>query len=286
MLPATDIEGKEQGLIHSLPPTGIVIRLGDVTKRNYEPIAQQIQEFIFDKKDEAGAEGAVIGLSGGIDSTVSAYLACKALGKEKVLGLIMPDSRVTPKQDVNDAKAVSRALQIESKNIDISRIHVKYMTKLHPHRVAEGNLRARIRMSILYYHANLLNQLVLGTGDRSEALIGYFTKYGDGGVDLQPLAGLYKTQVRELGRHLGVSTQIIAKKSSPRLWRGHGAEAEIGATYEDIDRILYAIFDLKLSEEQTAEETGLDTKLVDRVMTMHRQTAHKRTIPYSVQPSP
>ncbi|MBI4258581.1 MAG: NAD+ synthase [Thaumarchaeota archaeon] len=261
-----------------------MIRLEDITKRDYRTISHQIQQFILNKKTEAGAEGIVIGLSGGVDSSASTYLACRALGKEGVLGLIMPDARVTPKQDIDDAKTIAKTLRVDSKLIDIATIHQSYMRHLPQDKISEGNLRARIRMTILYHHAKTFNRLVLGTGDRSEALIGYFTKYGDGGVDLQPLAGLYKTQVKELARFLAVPSQIISKKSSPRLWRGHEAETEIGASYEDIDRILYTVFDLNFNEKKASEETGLNMKLIRRILAMHKQSTHKRNPPPVMQP--
>lgn len=135
---------------------------------------KKIAAFIKRKVGEGGAEGAVLGMSGGIDSAVTAHLCTEALGSRRVMGLIMPDLRATPEQDVKDAKLVASELGIETKEIDVAPIHKAFMKSLGPNRLAEGNLRARIRMSLLYYHASAMNRLVAGTGDRSELLIGYF----------------------------------------------------------------------------------------------------------------
>lgn len=257
--------------------------LEKMTKLDFERVSRCIEVFIKSKVCEAGASGVVLGLSGGLDSSTAAYLAVRALGRGSVLCLMLPDSRVTPPSDVEDARAVAEALGVEAVSIDISSIHSAYMGYLKPHRLAEGNLRARIRMSILYYYANLLNRLVLGTGDRSEALLGYFTKYGDGGVDLQPLAGLYKTQVRALASYLGVPKRIVAKRSSPRLWVGQMAEDELGLSYEDIDRILYSIFDLGMGVEDVSRSLGVAIEKVNSLVGRHRVTEHKRHPPPSAK---
>jgi len=255
--------------------------LSKITLLNFEQISKGIADFIRREVAEAGATGVVMGLSGGLDSSTAAYLAVKALGEDSVLGLILPDSGITPIQDVEDAKEVARNLGIETIFLDIASIHDTYMKYLKSHRLAEGNLRARIRMCILYYYANLLNRLVLGTGDKSEALIGYFTKYGDGGVDIQPLAQLYKTQVRALASYLNVPRQIVAKKSSPRLWAGQQAEDELGLVYEDIDRILYCLFDLNMSVDEISKNLGIPLNKVVSILSRHRATAHKRQPPPS-----
>jgi NAD+ synthase len=258
--------------------------LKKIASLDFELVAKDIEEFIRREVSSAGASGVVLGLSGGLDSSTAAYLAVRALGKDSVLGLLLPDSRITPSVDVEDAKAVADSLGIETIYIDISTIHSAYMGYLKPDRLAEGNLRARIRMCILYYYANLLNRLVLGTGDRSEALIGYFTKYGDGGVDIQPLAGLYKTQVRALAAYLGVPERIVAKRSSPRLWAGQMAEDELGLSYEDIDSILYSVFDLKMGVEEASRSLGLPLNKVLYILNRHQATKHKRQQPPSPMP--
>ncbi|MCD6095129.1 MAG: NAD(+) synthase, partial [Thermoprotei archaeon] len=144
---------------------------------------------------------------------------------------------------------------------------------------ANGNLKARIRMCLLYYYANVNNALVIGSSDKSEILIGYFTKYGDGGVDLLPIGDLYKTQVRQLAIGLGVPKKIAYKPSSPRLWPGHMAEDELGLSYEEIDIILYAYHDLGLSEDEIVQRCNVSADKVKRVISMVRNSEHKRKMP-------
>ena len=242
-------------------------------------VKRRAASFIKRKVEESQAEGAVIGLSGGIDSAVTAYLSVEALGSRRVMGLIMPDLRATPDEDVRDAKLVASELCIETKDIDIAPIHKAYMKVLEPNRLAEGNLRARIRMSLLYYHANMMNRLVVGTGDRSELLLGYFTKYGDGGVDVLPIADLYKTEVRSLGEVLGINRRIIAKQSSPRLWPGHIAEAEIGMSYETIDRLFKLRFEEGLDVPAIAAKMKLSQAKLGAILAKYEASEHKRQMP-------
>ncbi|MEM4416688.1 MAG: NAD+ synthase [Nitrososphaerota archaeon] len=205
-----------------------------LTDLDYKSVEKGLVSFISDYVERAGAEGVVVGLSGGVDSSVVATLCVRAVSRERVLGLIMP-AGFTPAEDVEDARWLASWLQIRHKIIPIDPIVSAYASQLGvdierpDSRLAYANLRARIRMSILYFHANLLNYLVAGTGDKSEILIGYFTKYGDGGVDFLPLAGLYKTQLRQLAKSLGLPDRIAFKPSSPQLYPGHKAVDEIPA---------------------------------------------------------
>ncbi len=249
-------------------------------KLEWKDVVERISGFTKGMVAGAKANGVVLGVSGGIDSAVTAYLMVRALGKDKVLALIMPDSSVTPEEDVKDAKKVVEELDISYELIEISDI-VKAYSKASffnwEDKLPIGNLRARIRMSLLYLAANSKNLLVAGTGDRSEILLGYFTKYGDGGVDFLPIGDLYKTQVRWLGEHLGVPESIVKKPSSPRLWKGQIAEDEIGLTYDRVDLILHAIFDLKMSFDRVSSIFGDEP--VRRVLELHSKSAHKRAMP-------
>jgi NAD+ synthase len=149
---------------------------------------------------------------------------------------------------------------------------------LEPDIKALGNLRARIRMNVLYYYANLKNLTVLGSSDKSEYNIGYFTKFGDGAADTLPIVSLYKTQVREMAKNLGIDQNIISKKSSPHLWPNHEAEYEIGAEYEQIDTILYCILEKKLSVENTISESEISENIVRKIFQLYDNSVHKRVL--------
>jgi NAD+ synthase len=249
--------------------------LAKLVTMDFDKTSRRIQDFIASYVRDASAEGIVIGLSGGLDSSVAVKLCVEALGKKKVLGLVLP-SKETPLQDVNDAKALARELGIRSKTIDIEPIVDKFMQVLPNEKKTKGNLMARIRMSILYHHAYDEKRLVVGTSDKSEFLIGYYTKYGDGGADLLPIADLYKTQVRALGAFLGVPKTILQKKSSPALWKGHLAEKEIGMEYEVLDPILHLLVDKKMDAKEVAEKLGTNIAKVKKVQEMIKGSGHKR----------
>jgi NAD+ synthase len=206
----------------------------------YKKIVKTIIEFISAEVKSRKSTGVVVGISGGLDSAVATYLAVKALGPKKVFGLILPDSDVTPKGDTTHAEDIAKRLEIKYKIIEVGKIKKLCLDKNLPHsyKLAKANLLVRLRMSLLYFHAAATNRLVLGTGDKSELRLGYFTKYGDGAADLFPIADLYKTEVRELAQYLSVPKNIVNKKSSARLWKGHTAEGEIGMSYQEIDHIL------------------------------------------------
>ncbi len=222
--------------------------LEKIVNQDYDQISKKVDDFLQYQLSSNNSDGLVLGLSGGIDSTVTAFL-CKRTLKEKTLALIMPDSEITPKSETEDALNAVDKLGIEYKLIDIKPLVNEYSKYLEPNEFAKGNLRARIRANIQYYYANAKNHLVVGSSDKSEYLIGYFTKYGDGAADITPIISLYKTQIRKLAEFLHVPSRIIEKKSSPHLWQEHVAEEEIGHPYEEIDVILYCLFDEDMSIE-------------------------------------
>jgi NAD+ synthase len=266
-----DINTSEQ-LIHStVKPNTLEELLG----QDYKKISNKIEKFISAYISKSSAKGLVIGLSGGLDSSVVLKLSVDALGRSNVLGLVMP-SDITPREDTTHAIDLAKELRIRYHIIDIHPIVQKFEEVLPENKEARGNLMARIRMSILYYYAGVNRYLVAGTSDKSEVQIGYFSKFGDGAADIMPIAVLYKTQVRALARYLGVPAVIVQKKSSPRLWENHLAEEEIGMDYEIIDQILHLLVDKKISSRDIIRNLGVSTKHVNKVKGMIEKNLHKR----------
>lgn len=255
-----------------------------VLRFDLERAVEEIVEFI---RGQLGEKGAVIGLSGGVDSSVTAALLVRAISAERVYALIMPTS-FTPREDVEDARMLAKTLGIRFKEIGIDGIVDAYAASLdaspdsEEYKMPFANLRARVRMSLLYFHANKLGYLVAGTGDKSEMLIGYFTKYGDGGVDFLPIAHLYKSQVRALALHLGLPERIARKPAAPRLYPGHRAVEELPADYDQLDLLLYYIFDEGLELEEAAERSGLSLRVAQWVCRSFHASEHKRRMPPSL----
>ena len=243
-------------------------------------IANCIIEFIRLEVSKAQSDGVVLGLSGGIDSSVAVSLATQALGNNGVLGLILPDRNISEQKDIDDAIDLSKQLGIKYHIIDIAEIKQKYLDLLPLEKKSIGNLTARIRMTLIYYYANLFNKLVLGTSDKSEMMIGYFTKFGDGAADLLPLGDLYKTEVRDLGIYLNVPKTILLKKSTPSLWLNQTAEKEIGMEYNKIDAILkYLDENNSASTENDLLKTGCNKKDIVFVKDRLLKNLHKRISP-------
>ena len=252
--------------------------INEIISQDYESITSKIEEFIENEIKRNNAKGIILGLSGGIDSAVLTYI-CKRKLKEKTLALIMPDTTITPSSETEDAMKIIGVTGIKHKLIDIKPIVNEYSMYLVPNEKSKGNLRARVRTNILYYYANIENYLVLGSSDKSEYLIGYFTKFGDGASDLTPISSLYKLQVREIAKYLGVPENIISKKSSPHLWKDHEAEKELGIQYEEVDSILYCLFEKKLSVQETVELTKIDKQTVEKIYELNTNSEHKRLLP-------
>ncbi len=217
---------------------------------------------------EAGAEGVVLGVSGGVDSAVAAALCVRALGPDLVLTLSLP-SAVSAPEDLEDATVLCRQLGCELRTVPIEPVLAGFrsMPDFIETPYLLGNLMARTRMAVLYYHANRDRRLVCGTSNRSEYLLGYSTKWGDSAADLQPILHLYKHEVYRLAAELELPARILERPPSAGLWTGQRDEDELGLSYEEIDRALAALADHGWKAEGAVEE-----KVLARV----RGSAHKR----------
>ena len=249
-----------------------------------DAVRDHIVEFIREQTAAAGTESAVLGLSGGIDSTLTAYLAADALGPEHVHGLVMP-GKVSSKSNMSDAELVAEMLEIPFDVVEINPIvdeFVDAFPETEGDQTAVGNLRARTRAVLNYLVANHEDSMVLGTGNRTEALVGYFTKYGDGAVDCHPIGNLYKQQVRQLASHVGVPEDLIEKTPTAGLWVGQTDEEELGIDYDTLDAILALSVDGNLSPAATAREVpDVEVAEVERVHAMFERSGHKRAVPPS-----
>ncbi|MFA6919342.1 MAG: NAD+ synthase [Patescibacteria group bacterium] len=237
---------------------------------NIDQKCKKIVNFIAKK---AGQKPVVVGLSGGIDSAIVAFLAVKALGKDNVCGLIMP-SNTNSNNDKRLAVEVANLLKILYLVMPIEKIIKSFekTTKCFKEKKNFGNLKARIRMSLLYGKANEINGLVLGTGNKTELLVGYFTKYGDGGVDILPIGDLYKTEVRELALFLKIPQEIIDRPPTAGLWAGQTDEAELGINYAELDKILEAI-------ENKKSLRKFKKSNIELVKNYLKNSEHKRMMP-------
>ncbi len=236
---------------------------------NIEALADKLTSWIRDEVTARGCLGVVIGMSGGVDSSVVAVL-CKRAFPENTMGVMMP-CHSNP-DDKAHAQAVADKFDIPTVEVVLDSIYEAFITKLPEFKdnpglkhLAQANLKPRLRMITLYYIANQLRYMVVGSGNRSEVAIGYFTKHGDGGVDIVPLGNLVKGQIRELARYLGIPQSIIDKAPSAGLWEGQTDEAEMGVSYQALDGYI-------LTGEASEE-------VRKRIKTLMNSSAHKRSLP-------
>jgi NAD+ synthase len=238
-----------------------------------------ITAFIRSQLAQTGFSRLVVGLSGGVDSATTAFLAARATGPDNLLAVRMP-YRTSAAESEADALAVVETVGCQTEMVDISPM-VEPMLALIPGddigRVRRGNVMARQRMIVLYDRSASFDALVIGTSNKTEALLGYGTLHGDMAAALQPIGDLYKSQLREVAECLGVPERILAKAPSADLWPGQTDEGELGASYDDLDRVLYALVDRRWTQDRCVR-AGLDASLVERVARTVARMEYKRQL--------
>ncbi len=234
--------------------------------------------FIDKTVKDAGFQKVVLGVSGGVDSALSAFLSVRALGPNNVLCLRLP-YKTSSKESLSHAQLIIDQLGVPSRTIDISPA-VDAILKNHPDAspVRQGNIMARVRMVNIYDQSAAFPGLVVGTGNKTETLLGYCTIHGDGAFDFNPLADLYKFQIRQLAGELGVPSVIIDKAPSADLWAGQTDEGELGYTYQEMDKLLYSLVEEKLSPEECVQE-GFSIEFVTFIMERVKRYRYKSLLP-------
>src|SRR5712691_3016476 len=253
--------------------------------REPEETVTRLERFLTTHLEETGTRCLVVGMSGGLDSSVTAALCARALGGRRILKNNLPEKETRNDKALEDARMVASKNRMRFKIIDITPSVGASRNTLDAKKargVGWGNVKARLSAMVLYYFDNTEYGLVVGTGDKSEIMLGYFTKFGDGACDILPLADLYKTSVRNLAKHLGIPERIRVKASSPELWPGQTAEKELGLSYEKLDRILWGL-ERWLIPEEIVKETGLKLALVRKVRERWLKSEHKRRPPLAMK---
>ena len=245
---------------------------------NLKEVHNERSEFLRENFKKAGFSKAVLGLSGGIDSALVAYLLRDVLGKENVLAIMMPYKSSNP-DSLNHAKLVIEDLKINSKTIEITdMIDAYFKNEKEATSLRMGNKMARERMSILFDYSSKENSLVVGTSNKTEIYLGYSTQFGDSACALNPIGDLYKTNIWDLSRYLKIPNELIEKKPSADLWEGQTDEQEMGLTYKEADQVLYRM----LEENKTVEEVlaeGFNKDLVDNIVRRMNRSEYKRRMP-------
>lgn len=240
----------------------------------------RIENFLEEKLEEAGADAYILGISGGMDSAVAAKTVVEALGADKLVGWVMP-GEPSSEENIEDARQLADDLGIELRDVNIEPVVQQFCQDalFEPDELTEGNVRARVRMVYEYMDANQNDLMVLGADNKSERMLGYFTKYGDGGVDVSIFGDIYKTELREFARYIGLDEKFIEKKPTAGLWEGQTDEGEIGLPYEKVDPILKKLVEEEMNSEAVIENTEFSRKEVERVNELYRKSRHKRMRP-------
>ena len=257
-----------------LTPSVLELNLSEVEKR--------IRRFIKEYVENAGADGIVLGMSGGIDSGTVAAISSLAIGGSRVTGLMLPEKETYNSKDIDDARVVAEKFGLETQVCEITPALEGFYETIpifdQADKLSKGNIKARTRMIYLYYYANKLNKIVCGSSDKSETMMGYFTKWGDVAADISPLMDLYKTQVRKLAEHMGIPPELAAKPSTPALWPNQLAETELGIKYETLDLILFGL-ERFMTTEEIAQQLSVEKPLVEKVKSRWLAVEHKRRLP-------
>ncbi|WP_336162424.1 NAD+ synthase [Fusobacterium polymorphum] len=245
---------------------------------NLKEVHNELVEFLRESFKKAGFSKAVLGLSGGIDSALVAYLLRDALGKENVLAIMMPYKSSNP-DSLNHAKLVIEDLGINSKTIEITdMIDAYFKNEKEATSLRMGNKMARERMSILFDYSSKENALVVGTSNKTEIYLGYSTQFGDSACALNPIGDLYKTNIWDLSRYLKIPNELIEKKPSADLWEGQTDEQEMGLTYKEADQVLYRMLEENKKVEEVLAE-GFNKDLVDNILRRMNRSEYKRKMP-------
>ena len=245
---------------------------------NLKEVHSELVEFLRESFKKAGFSKAVLGLSGGIDSALVAYLLRDALGKENVLAIMMPYKSSNP-DSLNHAKLVIKDLGINSKTIEITdMIDAYFKNEKEATSLRMGNKMARERMSILFDYSSKENALVVGTSNKTEIYLGYSTQFGDSACALNPIGDLYKTNIWDLSRYLKIPNELIEKKPSADLWEGQTDEQEMGLTYKEADQVLYRMLEENKKVEEVLAE-GFNKDLVDNIVRRMNRSEYKRRMP-------
>ncbi|MEM2118570.1 MAG: NAD+ synthase [Candidatus Bathyarchaeia archaeon] len=260
--------------------------VAEALEMDWHDVEAKIIRFIKSYVSKTEAKGVVLGLSGGVDSSTVAALSAKALGGNNVLGLMLPEAETFNPEDLKHAKLVAEKFKLEIETCDITPTLEALYSSIpifdQEEKLCKGNLKARVRMVYWYYFANKLGKIVCGSSDKSETMMGYFTKWGDHAADIHPIMDLYKTQVRKLAYHVGIPKEIIEKPATPALWPGQTAEAELGIKYETLDLVLFAL-ERFMAPTEIAKQLKIKKSLVEKIKQRWLSMEHKRRLLLTVK---